>query len=987
MTDNKKEIPGLSPASIKMDLLRFKDDILKDIRTVQSSLDDKYLQVDEFIKGRIENFELKINSFSQKIAELSNLIITDTTIREKVESFDQFKEEIRDTIFKRRAKFSELEKKVYDDSDRINKILTDSVIYPSLIGKNSKFKNFHEFMDYVVEEITQLEIFKEKSGLDLTPYKRKIDLTVDALKLQMNNLISKDLLDNAISKTEENIKSILRIYDDRLQDTRVENSHYSFGLEKKAKEISKQMENLQKAFKKLEKKQNDDILNEYNNELNNINSRLDKMYEIIKELLEYHPASKKIFFPEFERKTSKVYSGVKQYIKGNINANELTSMKKFTYEKSKSKVFDKSYPSPTTSPFPSEDIIKNKNYDFQHKISNPTFINNNSPFFLNNQINNNTNNTRIDKRKMFLSQKSMNVSHLRDSLTRKLIELDNSKKEKNDKIIKKNTFVRRKTYNYGKINTFEMTKMNNDGKKESKNDNSFNKENEDDFSDSFIKDENISNNKDKIIIDNTQNAIKKCGTTIRKGNRNQNQFVIKEEDEYILSDCSYKNAELSSTRRNHKNPSVKNNSEEEKENENQDNINNTNKDNNNNNNDKNNNKDSKNDKDNNNNTNYNSNNANDSNNNTNDNNNNINDNNINKDNNNNNNDNNNNNNDNNNNKDDKNRNDNKEDIPTNNDKFIHNIVNEPVNDESIVNNDSKSKSVFNNNDENLSILIKSDNSDIKRLQILKEKLNTDNESNNNKIKLLSIKKKTSHTETNKNKLLIIDDNNYNKILAKKIEQNESNEKKDILKKLEDNNNQRSNHLQPVVFELKENKSHKCISNNASMPKTARAQNPNVIYFQKNGIQKSQNVPNYNSLDTNVVRSGNPLNYSYKPNYNNNIIAIHKTNKTYSNFPKINQDLSEQRQKHNNFIDSKDINLISQTLSAAKIQNPSNNTKVAAYVQKPKKILLTSPDNIPLNGYIWKKAKNFVKNNSSGIQKEKADSNSKKLKNIFNNGYY
>ena len=51
------------------------------------------------------------------------------------------------------------------------------------------------------------------------------------------------------------------------------------------------MENLQKAFKKLEKKQNDDILNEYNNELNNINSRLDKMNEIIKELLGYHPAS------------------------------------------------------------------------------------------------------------------------------------------------------------------------------------------------------------------------------------------------------------------------------------------------------------------------------------------------------------------------------------------------------------------------------------------------------------------------------------------------------------------------------------------------------------------------------------------------------------------------------------------------------------------------------------------------------------------------
>jgi hypothetical protein len=566
---------------------------------------------------------------------------------------------------------------------------------------------------------------------------------------------------------------------------------------------------------------------------------------------------------------------------------------------------------------------------------------------------------------MFVSQKSMNFSNLRDSLTRKLSEIDNNKNEKNDIIVKKNTFVRRKTYNYGKINAYEMSKMNNDGKKENKSNNSFNKENEDDFNDSFNKDENIINNKEKVIIDNTQNLIKKCSTSIRKGNRNQNQFVIKEEDEYILSDCSYKNAEMSSTRRNHKNANVKNNSEEEKENENEnknkESINNTN-DNNSNNNDKNNKEDNNYDKDNNNNTNDNSNNINDNNNIK---------------------DNSNNNNDNNNNKDDNNRNDNKENIPTDNDNFIHNVVNEPVNDESIVNNDSKNKSVVNNNDEKLTILIKSDNSNIKRLHNLKEKINADNEgNNNNKIKLLSIKKKTSHTETNNGKLLILDDNN--KIFAKNIEQNENND--DILKKLEDNNNQRSNLLQPVNFELKENKSHKCINNNASIPKTARAQNQNCINFQKNGIQKTQNTPNYSSLDTNVVRNNNPLNYNYKPNYNN-IISIHKANKTYSNFQKINQDLSEQKQKHNNFIDSKDINLISQTLSAAKIQSPANNTKVAAYVQKPKKILLTSPDNIPLNGYIWKKTKNFVKNNSSGIKKEKVDSNSKKLKSIFNNGYY
>ena len=65
-----------------------------------------------------------------------------------------------------------------------------------------------------------------------------------------------------------------------------------------------------------------------------------------------------------------------------------------------------------------------------------------------------------------------------------------------------------------------------------------------------------------------------------------------------------------------------------------------------------------------------------------------------------------------------------------------------------------------------------------------------------------------------------------------------------------------------------------------------------------------------------------------------------------------------------------------------------NTKVAAYIEKPKKVLLTSPDNIPPNGYIKKKNRSAIKNNSFCVQSEKADK-TKKLRNLYgnNNLYY
>ena len=40
-------IPGLSHQSIKMDILMFKDDILKNIRGIQRTLDSKYIKTED----------------------------------------------------------------------------------------------------------------------------------------------------------------------------------------------------------------------------------------------------------------------------------------------------------------------------------------------------------------------------------------------------------------------------------------------------------------------------------------------------------------------------------------------------------------------------------------------------------------------------------------------------------------------------------------------------------------------------------------------------------------------------------------------------------------------------------------------------------------------------------------------------------------------------------------------------------------------------
>ena len=546
MNEYKKEIPGISPASLKMDMAMFKDDILRDIRSTKLSLDANYIKSEEYLKEKITQFEIKINSFGQKISELSNLIITDNAIREKVESLNEFKEEIKDIIFKRRAKYNEFETQINNDISRINNILSESVIYPALIGKSAKFKNFHEFMDYILQEITTLVLFKDKSGLDLAPFKKKIDITLDAFKIQMNNFSSKDYTNDLIKRTEDRIKSLLRIYDDRLQDTRIENSHYSYGLKKKTEEMGKQMEIIKELQnnlnEKIENLKGNDFLKVNNNEINYLKNKLNKLNEIIKELVTYHPSTQKNYINEIEKKSSKIYSGVKQYIKGNLNANELSSMKNFSYKRSKTKVFDQSPSPPMTSPFTFPE--KNNINECTNKKSSTNEL------FRNKYSNNNITNI-FDKKNSFNLKSELNEQ----------FEFSHNLKNDNNKSSKKNLILRRNTFNYNldKINSTESTLNNerlnnyNSDKKESKIEDKIIIEEEEpnkinlsrnlsnnnlDNSLLSIKEENFNEHSDinqKVVTQDNNNE--------KKVKNKSNQFIIREEYENILSDNSYKNIE------------------------------------------------------------------------------------------------------------------------------------------------------------------------------------------------------------------------------------------------------------------------------------------------------------------------------------------------------------------------------------------------------------------------------------------------------------
>ena len=477
-------VPDFSQKNIQSDLIHFKDDILKDFRSIKISFNDKHSILEENLNKKLNKFELTIKSFEQKILELSKLITIDKTLKEKVEALNAFKEESSDSIFKQRAKLNEFESRINKEIDRINNILSDSVIYTGIIGGNSKFKTFHDFIDFVLREIGEIALIKDKNGMDLRPFKKKIEQTVDAFRIQLNNIFTKEMTNNAINQSEERMQNSLKLFDEKIKSIKVENYSTNLNNANKLEELNTRLINLEKFQKNLE----------LNSEILYIKKEINTIYEILRDLFSAPDVKKEV------EKKAKIYSGVKQYINGKLNADQLTSMKKFSYNKNDSngKTMEKNN-STKISPFPSPEKVKIKNSFDRKKLFNNSESRNNDDLGYDTHLISSSNTEKI-----FISQKGFLINKTNSKEFEDIEKLINEKSQNEDK----------KNYmnNKEKNNSFEKINLDNRIQKVFKEEEPINK-----FS-------NFKNYEKK----NSRNKLDKNG--------NLQQCIISEEEENVLSD-------------------------------------------------------------------------------------------------------------------------------------------------------------------------------------------------------------------------------------------------------------------------------------------------------------------------------------------------------------------------------------------------------------------------------------------------------------------
>ena len=340
--DNEKIIPNINlpdkilpnSQNMKNDIMQFKDEILREIKLLKKSVSEKYEFIEILTKEKFSKYDTKLSSYSERINELkSNTLNTDDLIKE-IDAFKEFKNKFRDTMLTLNIKINNMDKETKNDIYRIDGILSDSVIYTGIIGRTSKFKTFHQMVDYLLSQTSQNLTYREKNNLDLNQLKKKInsmEQEMQSLGVNMSKQIS-ILFGQKGEEFNSKLKDLLAEYDQKIRNAKEQGDLYIQEIKTTVEKFREQLDEfinikntisdeikneVDKLVKENEKTNN--MFRSNKKEFNLMKDRFTQLSEFIKDVRFRNNLGQEIKRREFNQISAKVDFSKKQKILSDKN--------------------------------------------------------------------------------------------------------------------------------------------------------------------------------------------------------------------------------------------------------------------------------------------------------------------------------------------------------------------------------------------------------------------------------------------------------------------------------------------------------------------------------------------------------------------------------------------------------------------------------------------------------------------------------------------
>ena len=478
---SKNKINITNNYDLQKELLFFKNDILKDIRDLEAKQTEKLFNYKEEQTKIINSYEARFALQNEKISYLSNMIVEHFR-KEKFENyFEEFKKKLEKNFGEMVTKIYSLQGEIKDVLYQQERFFNENVLYPGVIGYQCKFKDFHAFVDYVLESINEIELFQEKiKSYEIHKIRKnlKADLNTIQSRIKTNfNILSKFTTEK-VKESEEKMLKVLNAYNSQFVDVRVENNKNADDLRKKMDEVANNFEQIIKIRKEMNQKNQEQDL-KLENIIQNIADNENKINEQSKEI---NNVDKKfnLLTTYIDNQNEENYND--QY--NNVNSRNFVSNKYSVPKRIKSARDFINRQMRMMAKGEEYAIDNNINNNIYNNISGKTGFNYRNNFTNNKFDNYNKNLRTLDNntnpRKSFVINKKLVLrgdSFIKRYITGKIgiKEMFNHPKESNDEKnkLKYDTSPSRKTKNFSPINDnskiFELTKLQTKEKKKENN--------------------------------------------------------------------------------------------------------------------------------------------------------------------------------------------------------------------------------------------------------------------------------------------------------------------------------------------------------------------------------------------------------------------------------------------------------------------------------------------------------------------------------------
>lgn len=301
-------------------LIFFKEDILKELKQLETQMTLKYKAEKNKNDAKIIKMEETIESLSKNFEIISSSINKDNTLHAKIEKLSELFPKLEETVNTHELKLKNSTKKFTEDIYNLDNKITENIFYPLIIGPKGRYKTFHEFIDFVLFNINNLLVFKEKTNSLLKDLKNKTEANIKNLKVNLDYQ-TKNCNAFTSSSIKESELKINNAWNENLNfeikkiNQNFEN--YKKNLEEKILDINKKLQKIEENFEKIETEKKE-------------KSRLNKDIE------KYQNEKSTKYFLGSRRTTSII----KQYIEGNLKDNQLVFKRRTSFDKNLSESND-----------------------------------------------------------------------------------------------------------------------------------------------------------------------------------------------------------------------------------------------------------------------------------------------------------------------------------------------------------------------------------------------------------------------------------------------------------------------------------------------------------------------------------------------------------------------------------------------------------------------------------------------------------------------